>query len=360
MGDLVEQQFQPVIDLSKMPESDLVKAKEIASGIDIHNSQAIIQYGVGAQKQISSFADTILDEIRSKDAGFVGEYLSELMLNIKDVGVDKLSEQGGLFSNAPVLRGIGRKVRKFMSRFEKLSTQIDKIINELNTARMNLLKDITMLDNLYEKNTEYLNNLDIYIAAGQLKIEEIRNVVIPEMKKKVEESGDAMDAQKLQDLGQLLNRFEKKIYDMKLSRMIALQTAPQVRLIQNNNEVLVEKIQSSILNTIPLWKNQIIIAIGIFRQKKALEVQKKVTDTTNELLAKNSEMLKQASLGVARESERGIVEIETLKKVNTDLISTIEETLKIQQEGRAKREQAEQELVTMENELKQKLAAVAE
>jgi len=228
-------------------------------------------------------------------------------------------------------------------------------VDELDKSKMQLLKDITLLDYLFEKNLEYLGNLNYYIMAGTLKLKEISEKVIPEMQVKVKETNDPVDAQKLNDLIQMANRFEKKIHDLKLSRMVSLQTAPQIRLIQNNNQVLVEKIQSSILNTIPLWKNQIVIAISLLKQKNALAVQKEVTDTTNTLLQKNAEMLKTGSIDLARETERGVVDIETLKKVNVELIATIDETLNIQKEGRLKRQQAEAELATIEKELKQKL-----
>ena len=220
------------------------------------------------------------------------------------------------------------------------------------------MKDITLLDGLYAKNLDYLRELSVYIAAGQMKLSELREKTLPELQAKAEASKDPMDAQRMQDFNQFLDRFDKKLYDLKLTRMVSIQTAPQVRLIQNSDQLLVEKIQSSILNTIPLWKNQIVIAISLFRQKKALDLQKEVTKTTNELLSKNSEMLKQGTVEVARESERGIVEIETLQKVNTDLISTIEETLRIQEEGRTKRQQAEGELARMEGELKARLTTI--
>jgi uncharacterized protein YaaN involved in tellurite resistance len=220
------------------------------------------------------------------------------------------------------------------------------------------MRDITLLDNLFEKNYDYLKELDLYIIAGEQLLAELDKTVIPEFKARAEKSQDPLDAQKLQDMQQFLSRFEKKLHDLKLSRMVSIQTAPQIRLIQNNNQLLVEKIQTSILNTIPLWKNQVIIAITLFRQKKSLSLQKEVSDTTNELLKKNSEMLKGSSIEIAKESERGIVDIETLQKVNTDLISTIEETLKIQQDGRQKRAQAEEQLKKMEGELKQKLMEV--
>lgn len=333
------------------------KAQEIARQIDLEDTSAVTQFGVGAQKKIADFADTVLSEIRAKDAGYVGETLTSLVVNIKDVGVDKLTDKG-FSKGVPVLKRMVRSIRKLTARYNKISTQIEKITASLEEARMNLLKDITLLDKLYGKNEEYLGDLDIYIAAGQLKLEEGRNTVLPELQKKARETGDSLDAQRFQDFSQFLNRFEKKLHDLKLSRMISIQTGPQIRLIQNNNQTLVEKIQSSILTAIPLWKNQIIIAISLFRQQKVLELQKEVTKTTNELLEKNAQMLKTGSIETAKESERGIVEIETLRKVNADLISTIEETLRIQEEGRVKRRAAETELVKLEDELKTKLQDV--
>ncbi len=346
-----------LIDLSNLEPEAQTKAKSIAETIDLTDSQAVIQYGVGAQSKISGFADTILTEIRNKDAGYVGDVLGGLITTINDVDVGSLSGEKGFLGK--MFGGLKKRIEKFMQRYESLATQIDTIIGELEQARMNLLKDVAMLDNLFEKNMEYLQDLDIYIAAGKIKIQEFRTKVLPELEQKAAASNDPVDGQRLQDLNQLVNRFEKKLHDMQLSRMVAIQTSPQIRLIQNNNQTLVEKIQSSVLNTIPLWKNQIIIAISLFRQQKALEVQREVTDTTNELLRKNAEMLKDGSIGVAKESERGIVEIETLQKVNTDLISTIEETLQIQAEGREKRAQAEVELRKMEGELKERLKRVS-
>lgn len=352
------QGFIPIVDVNRLDPADLQKAKEIAKSINMTDSQAIIQYGVGAQSKISQFSDTILNQIRNKDSGYVGEVLGDLVGKIKEVDVDSVSTEKSFLKSIPIIGNLVNSFQKFVQRYEKLSLQIEKIIAELDMARMNLLKDITLLDTLYQKNLEYLKELDVYIAAGQMKLEELKLNVLPEMQSKAQMSGDPMEAQKLQDFIQFINRFEKKLHDLKLSRMIAIQTAPQIRLIQNNNQVLVEKIQSSILNTIPLWKNQIVIAISLVRQKKALEVQRQVTDATNDLLLKNSEMLKISTIGVAKESERGIVDIDTLKKVNADLISTIEETLKIQQDGKAKRIAAEAELTKMEAELKQKLQSV--
>ncbi|MDD4296891.1 MAG: toxic anion resistance protein [Ruminiclostridium sp.] len=332
------------------------QVSEVRDAIDVSNSQAILQYGIQAQSSISGFSDTVLSQIRSKDSGHVGNVLTDLMLKVKDLDVDSLGESEGFFNK--MFGNVKAKAKKFVVQYDKLSVQIDKIIDELEKARMNLLKDITLLDGLYDKNIDYLHQLDVYILAGSLKLTEINEKVIPQLREKAEASNNAMDAQNVKDMLSLANRFEKKLHDLKLSRMISIQTAPQLRLIQSNDQTLVEKIQSSILNTIPLWKNQIIIAMTLFRQEKALKMQSEVNRTTNELLSKNSEMLKVNSIEVARESEKGIVELETLKKVNSDLIETIEETLRIQQEGRTKRQQAEVEIKGMEDELKKKLMEV--
>ncbi len=355
--DLAAQQPTQVVSFDRLNEEQKKKVEEIKSSINVGDSQEIIQFGVGAQSKISGFADTILSQIRAKDAGYAGDVLTELMLRVKEIDVGSLSD-GSFVSKIPLIGGLIDSAKRFAARYEKLSVEIEKIVDELAKARMELLKDVTLFDNLYEKNLEYLAELDLFIIAGELKLKDVRETLLPELKAKADASNDPVDAQRYQDAVQMANRFEKKLHDLKLSRMVSIQTSPQIRLIQNNNQVLVEKIQSSILNTIPLWKNQIIIAIGIFKQKKALELQREVTDTTNELLAKNAEMLKDSTIKVARESERGIVELETLKKVNNDLISTIEETIKIQQEGSQKRRQAETELIQLENDLKKKLTEV--
>ncbi len=346
-----------LVDINNLDPEFQPRVREVASSIDVNDRQSIVQYGVGAQRRISDFADTILSEVRTKDGGHAGEILGGLVQTIRDVDVNSLSAEPGMFGR--VFGGMKRKVARFLQRYESLATQIDTVVRDLEQARMALLRDIATLDSLYEKNMDYLRELDIFIAAGKLKLEEVRSTILPEFEERARNSQDPADAQRLQDLNQLVSRFEKKLHDMQLSRMVAIQTSPQIRLIQSNNETLVEKIQNSVLTTIPLWKNQIVIAVGLFRQKKALELQQKVTDTTNELLKRNAEMLKQGSVDVARESERGIVEIETLQKVNNDLISTIEETLQIQKEGREKRAQAEVELRKMETELKDRLRRVS-
>ncbi len=356
----METSLQPIVGGAEKVNLTIEQQKkvdEIMNNIDITNSQFVLQYGIGAQTNIASFADSILNEVKSKDSGQVGVVLSDLMLKVKELDVDSLSQKkGGFFSN--IFNSANATVEKFKSRYQKLSTQIEGIVDNLDRAKMQLLKDITMLDSLFDKNYEYLKDLDLYIYAGSTKLKELQEQVIPQMRDRATSSGDPLDAQQLNDVMQLANRFEKKIYDLKLSRTISIQTAPQIRLIQNNNQVLVEKIQSSLLNTIPLWKNQIVIAISLLRQKDALQLQKEVTDTTNELLLKNSEMLKTSTIDIAKESERGIVDVETLKKVNEDLLITIEETLRIQKEGSTKRQAAEFELQQIENQLKQKLLEV--
>ena len=324
------------------------RVSEIRDSIDLMDSQAAVQYGAGAQRNISGFADNILTQIRSEDSGYVGDMMSELMLKVKDVGVDKLGEKS-LLDRIPGFKDVSRSLKKFMQRYETLEVQIDRIEGELDKARMELLKDIGMFDSLYEKNLEYFRELQVYIVAGEEKIQEIRTETLPSLREQAREKGDPMSAQLVTDFEDTVNRFEKKVHDLKLSKTIAIQTAPQIRLIQNNDKLLVEKIQTAVLNTIPLWKSQIVIALGLSRQQSALKMQR---DTTNALLKKNAELLKQNTIDVAKESERGIVDIETLKKVNADLIETIEETIKIQQEGHTARQSAETELAGIENQLK--------
>ena len=334
------------------------RVEEIKDGIDLMDSQQLIQYGVGAQKNISGFSDHILSQIRSKDSGYVGELMTDLVVKVKEAEVDSGDE--GFLDKLPFLKNASRNIKKLLQRYEKLEVQIDKIEQQLDQARMAMLKDITKFDSLYEKNLEYFQELQIYIAAGEEKIKEIQMETLPKLREEAKAKGDPMSAQLVRDFEDTVSRFEKKIHDLKLSKTIAIQTAPQIRLIQNNDKALVEKIQTAVLNTIPLWKSQIVIALGLHRQESVLKLQKSVTDATNELLTKNAELLKQSSVGVAKEAERGIVDLETLKKVNADLISTIEETIKIQKEGRAARQNAEAELAGIEEKLKQTLLAAAE
>ncbi len=344
----------PAIVLTDLSATEQERISTIRNSVALTDSQSVTTYGLSAQSGIAEFSESILAEIVNKDAGFVGTALSSLLTTVKDLDVDSL-QSGGALSKIPVIGKIFSAARSFIQRYEKLSVQIERITGELEKARMNILRDITMLDGLFQKNSLSLRELDLFIVAGQELLAELETVQIPAIEAKATESGDPRDAQALQDARQFASRFEKKLHDLKLSRMVSIQMNPQIRLIQNNNQLLVEKIQTSILTTIPLWKGQIVIAIALFRQKKAVDLQREVTDTTNELLMKNAEMLKDSSIQVARESERGIVDMETLRKVNGDLIATIEETLKIQSEGRQKRQIAEVELKKLESDLKQKL-----
>jgi uncharacterized protein YaaN involved in tellurite resistance len=346
------------LDLTRFTPEEIAQIQAIKEQINLEDSQAIITYGVGAQREISSFADNILGEIRNKDSGYVGEILTDLVTNIKKVDVNGIENKGSFFSRLPIISSFYNSVKKFIAGYEKLSVQIEKIVGQLDNARMQLLRDITLLDNMFVRNQDYRKNLEKYIAAGQIKIHEIQQTTLPALRAKADETKDSLDAQRFNDFSQTLNRFEKKVYDLELSRVVSIQTNPQIRLIQNGDQALVEKIQSSILNTIPLWKNQMVIAITLLRQRKSLALQQEVTKTTNELLTRNSQLLKEGTVEIAKESERGIVEIETLKKVNNDLISTIEETLKIQADGKAKRQEAEGELVRIENDLKSRLLAM--
>ena len=334
------------------------RVEELKNSIDLMDSQTTVQYGVGAQRNISSFSDNILAQIRSKDSGYVGDLMSDLVLKVKDVGVDKLD--GNLFDNVSFLKKASRAIKKIMQRYEKLEVQIDRIEQELEQARMQMLKDITVFDGLYEKNLEYFQELQIYIVAGEEKLRELREVTLPQLHAEASAKGDPMSAQVVHDFEDSVDRFERKVHDLKLSKTIAIQTAPQIRLVQNNDKMLVDKIQTAVLSTIPLWKSQIVIALGLQRQENVLKMQKSVSDATNTLLTKNAQLLKQNSVEVARESQRGIVDLETLKKVNSDLISTIEETIKIQQEGREARRNAEIELEGIEQQLKNTLLETAQ
>ncbi len=332
---------------------EIEKAKDIAKSISIEDSNAVLQYAVGAQSKISTFADNMLEKVRSKDAGETGEILTNLLFKVKETDIDGfLSSKGGVVGK---IFSFLNSAKRFMARYEKIENQIDNIVNELNKQRMTLLRDITTMDQMFKMNIEYLKELDLFIAAGSMKLEELRAGPLIELENKAKTTNDPIDVQRFNDFSQLLVRFERKVHDLKLSRMIAIQTGPQVRLIQNNDQSLVEKIQSAINETIPLWKRQVVIAIALFNSKKGASTLRAITDTTNDLLMKNSELLKTGTIEVAKETERGIVEIETLKKVNADLISTLEETIRIQEEGKAKRIQAEQDILQMENELKNKL-----
>ena len=340
----------------KLTPGEREKVDSIKESLDLTDSQACIQFGTAAQRNISEFADHILAQVRSKDSGYVGELLSQLVTEIKDVDVSSPGDDEGILGKLPFFKNAKNKVEKLVSRYEALKVQVDKIEAKLDSAKMEMLKDIGMFDMMYEKNLEYFRNLNLYIAAGEEKIRELRTEDLPRLRQEASSSGDPMAAQLVHDFEENVNRFEKKVHDLKLSRTIAIQTAPQIKLIQNNDKLLVDKIQTATLNTIPIWKSQIVIALGLGKQQKVLQLNQEISETTNELLKRNSQLLRTNTVETARESERSVVDLETLKKTNEDLIATIQETLQIQQEGRKKRQEAEGELVKLEDQLKQILS----
>ena len=339
------------------PEQN-IRIKQILNEMNVKDSTFVIGYGAKVLKEVSQFSDKILSHMTANSSGEVGSVVRNLMIKIKEVDADHLVQKGGL-SSIPVIGGLFNKAKKFITQYEKISIGIEKISQQLDKAQIQLIKDITMLDGLYERNKDYFQELNLYIEAGKIKIKEIREERIPALQNKAKLSNDPQDLQELNEMTQFVDRFDKKIHNLLLSRAITIQTAPQIRLIQNHNQVLAEKIQSSILQTIPLWKQQLVIALTLARQQNALKVQKEVTETTNELLLKNSELVKQGSIDIARENEKGIVEIETLKTTQANLLSILEETINIQNEGKRKREDAQAELQQMENELKEKLEEVS-
>lgn len=335
-------------------EEDLKKINEIKDKIEPLNNDTLIQYGANAQQALSKFSHQMLNEVQSKDVGPIGDTLEDLMKKLKEVDPEELSsKKKNMFSR--LFRRVKKSVNEIISKHQSVASQVDRISIQLEHAKEVLTKDVHLLDKLYDQNKDYFDAINIYIAAAELKKEELNSEVLPELKKKADESNNQMHVQDVNDMMQYINRLEKRVHDLKLSRQITLQSAPQIRMIQNINQTLAEKIQSSILTSIPLWKNQMAIALTLLRQESASQAQRAVTNTTNELLTKNSEMLKQNSLRTAEENERGIVDIETLKTTQENLVTTIEETLRIQQEGSQKRHVAEKELVQMEEDLKSRL-----
>ena len=326
----------------------------IKDSIDLVNSNAIVQYGSGAQKNIANFSNSVLSTVKSTDPAVAGDLLNDLVKRVKAFE-DENDEDKGFFASLPVVGSLLKKGEALTKSYTTLAAQIDKIQAGLDNQKMTLMKDIAMFDGLYDKNLEYFKQLQLYIQAGEEKIQELNQTTIPKLEAQAQVSDNPMAVQVVQDFKDAVSRFEKKVHDLKISKTIAIQTAPQIRIIQNNDKILVDRIQSAIYNTIPLWKNQMVLALGLGRQKEALEMQQAVSNTTNELLKRNAAMLKQNSHDTAVENERSIVDIETVKQVNEDLISTIEDTLRIQQEGRQKRQAAEAELVQIEDRLREAL-----
>ena len=338
--------------ISVLTPEERRQADEIREQIDVRDSQMVMQFGAGARQNIADFSENILKNIRAKDSGYVGALMTDLVTNVEKLDFDSLEKGNGILG---LFQKLEAKVKRFLAQYEKLELQVGRIEGKLEEARMEMLKDIGILDSLYEKNLNYFRQLQVYITAGQEKLDELREKTIPSLRAEAEKSGDPMHAQLVRDFEDLVNQFEKKLYDLKTSKTIAIQTAPQIRLIQNNDKLLADKIQTAIQETIPLWKSQMVMALGLYRQQEALRLQRNVTETTNAMLLKNSEKLKQNTLDVAKESERGIVDIETLKKANQNLISTINEAVRIQKEGHEKRTAAEQELLKIESEIRRTL-----
>ena len=352
-----EKEIESSLNYDTLTDEEKKAIEKFNNEIDVNDQTQVIQFGNAAQEKISKFSDSVLEKVRTKDAGATGELLSDLVSEIKsfDKAVDastKMNLFEKLFSSAK------KKFDKLIAKYNKIENNISTIEKGLEDDKLLMLKDINIYDTMYQKNLEYFKEISLYIIAGEKKIEELRNKDLVELKKKAEESKDQLDAQKVNDLENVINRLEKKIYDLKTTRVISLQMAPQIRLLQNNDAALVEKIQSSITNTIPLWKNQMVLALGINRAKAALESQKAVTNLTNDMLKKNSETLKQGSIEIAKESERAIVDIETLRKTNQDIIETLNKVVEIHENGRIKRQESEKELVELEKELKSKLLEI--
>ena len=339
------------LTLAALPENQQAMVKDFMDKIDITDSNLVITYGSAPQNKIAQFSDSVLESVKTKDLGEAGKLLSALVVEIKGFDADG-EEKKGL---AKLFAGPKKSYDKMMADYSKTETNITRITTGLETQQRQLLKDIEVFDKMYENNHEYFKELSLYIIAGNEKVKEINSVTLPALKAKAEASGSELDAQEYNDMANAANRFEKKLHDLTLSRTISLQMAPQIRLIQNNDAQLVDKIQSSLVNSIPLWKNQMVIGLGLANSKAALETQKKVTEMTNELLRKNSEMLKQGSIEVAKEGEKGIVSIETIQKTNQDLLDTIYGIIEIQEKGKADRTSATLELERIENELKQAL-----
>lgn len=347
-----KKQLQKEEEVPVLTPEEQKMVNDFAAKIDIENTNQIIQYGAGTQKKMADFSDTALENVKTQDLGEIGELISNVVGELKDFDVQEEGKFFGFF------RKQTSKIENLKNKYDKAQANVEKITDSLQQHQVRLMKDSAMLDKMYEQNLNYFKELTMYILAGKKKLEETRNGKLAEMKNKAALSGLPEDAQAARDLDEKCSRFEKKLHDLELTRTIAMQTAPQIRLIQNNDTVMVEKIQTTIVNTIPLWKSQMVLALGIAHSAEAAQAQRQVTDITNELLRKNAETLHMATVETAKESERGIVDLETLQKTNADLIQTLDDVMRIQMEGRQKRQAAEMEMHRMEEELKRKLLEI--
>ena len=344
-----------VLDESSLSEAERKQVADFSEKIDLTNSTQILQYGAASQKKVADFSSATLENIRTKDLGEVGDMVTNLIGELK--GFDANNESKGIFG---FFKKTSNQLDALKSKYSKAEVNVDKIEGMLQDHQIQLLKDIAMLDQMYEKNLIYFKELTMYIIAGKKKLAKVRSEELPKLVAKAQASNLPEDAQAAKDLDDLCNRFEKKIYDLELTRNISVQMSPQIRLIQSNDTMMAEKIQTSIVNTIPLWKSQMVLALGLAHSQQAIEAQRAVTDMTNELLKKNAAALKQGTIAAAKESERGIVDIETLQQTNRSLIETLDEVVKIQADGRVKRAAAEEELGRIEGELKAKLLEIAQ
>lgn len=355
--NVTEEKIEESLNYDLLSEEEKKAVDDFNSKIDINDATEILQFGAPAQDKISKFSDNILEDVKTKNTGEVGDLLANLVSQIKSFDSDIAgSKKKGFF--AKLFSSAKKELDYIIARYSKIEKNIDTIEGNLEKDKLQMLKDISIFDTMYEKNLEYFKEISLYIIAGDRKIEELRTKVLPELKAKAEKSGDQLDIQKVNDMESMITRFEKKIYDLKTTRIISIQMAPQIRLLQNNEAELVEKIQSSITNTIPLWKNQMVLALGINNAKQALKTQQEVSKLTNEMLVKNSETLKQGSIDIAEESEKAIVNIETLQKTNQNLIETLDKVIEIHEQGRIKRKEAEQTLTEIEKELKAKMLEI--
>ena len=342
------------LDISALSPAEQAAVHEFAGKIDILNTEQVMNYGAAAQKNISEFSDAALNTVRTKDLGEVGDMLSDLVVELKGMNFSQEEKKGlkGLFKKG------GQNIASLKAQYDKAEVNVDKIVESLENHEVTLMKDITLMDKMYERNEEYMKELTMYILAGKFRIEQLRNEELPKYQEKARESGLPEDAQAANDFANMIGRFEKKIHDLELTRTISIQMSPQIRMVQNNDTLMMEKIRSSINNTIPLWKNQMVLALSLYHSDQAMKAQREVTNVTNQLLEANAQALHQGSVEIAKESERDIVDLETLQKTNQELIQALDEVKKIQDDGRVRRLRAEEELARIEAELREKLLSM--
>ncbi len=342
------------LDISALSPAEQAAVREFSEQIDILNTEQVMNYGANAQRNISEFSDAALNSVRTKDLGEVGDMLGDLVVELRGMNFSEEEKKGlkGLFKKST------NNIASLKAQYDKAEVNVEKIVESLEGHEVTLMKDITLMDKMYERNEEYMKELTMYILAGKLRIEQLRNEELPKYVAKAKETNLPEDAQAANDFANMIGRFEKKIHDLELTRTISIQMSPQIRMVQNNDTLMMEKIRSSINNTIPLWKNQMVLAMSLYHSDQAMKAQREVTDVTNQLLESNAKALHQGSVEIAKESERGIVDLETLKKTNEELIRALDEVKKIQDDGRIRRAQAEEELARIENELKEKLLSM--